>query len=289
MEVTTMSDTVFRETFRKAMWDQPAEALALSKSIRASEAYQEVGVPDHQDLAPGETRATKLVCAFIDIRGFTKVALASPMEMTVRTLNAVILATNAHFRSYGGQILDYSDGAMAVFEAPDLARAVWSSLEASAFLLRGIQMVVNEDLGLRDDPTVRAAVGMEAGDVLWTRLGDDTCSQVKPVSGVTFLAGKNASGGHTNSWETLMGRGIAAYVPDKLKIPAKSYDFQYKNQQFRQPRWFFDWETYLSAYTADHQGLVRSLTLAASAAAAQVSTVPRQSTPTRPLRDAPFA
>ena len=118
-----MSDTLFRETFRKAMWDQPAEAVSLSKSIRVS-AYPEVGVPLHQDLAPGETRPAKLVCTFIDIRGFTKVALASPMEMTVRTLNAVILATNAHFRSYGGQILDYSDGAMAVFEAPDLAQAV---------------------------------------------------------------------------------------------------------------------------------------------------------------------
>ncbi len=168
--------------------------------------------------------------------------------MTVRTLNAVILATNAHFRSYGGQILDYSDGAMAVFEAPDLAQAV-VSLEASAFLLRGIQMVVNEDLGQHDDPTVRATVGMKAGDVLWTRLGDDTCSQVKPVSGVTFLAGKNASGGHTNSWETLIGQGIAAYVPDDLKSPAKSYDFQYQSEQIRQPRWLFDWGTYLSAYT----------------------------------------
>jgi class 3 adenylate cyclase len=283
-----MSDIVFRETFRKAMWDQPIEATALSKSIRSS-TYQEVGVLDHQDLAPGETRAAKLVCAFIDIRGFTKVALASPMEMTVRTLNAVILATNAHFRSYGGQILDYSDGAMAVFEAPDLTHAIWSSLEASAFLLRGIQMVVNEDLGQRDDPTVRAAVGMEAGDVLWTRLGDDTCSQVKPVSGVTFLAGKNASGGHTNSWETLMGMGIAAYVPDHLKIPAESYDFQYKNEQFRQPRWRFDWETYLSAYATDRPGLLHSLATAASARAAQVSAVPRRSTPTRPLRDAPFA
>jgi hypothetical protein len=248
-----------------------------------------VGFPLHQDLAPGETRASKLVCAFIDIRGFTKVALASPMEMTVRTLNAVILATNAHFRSYGGQILDYSDGAMAVFEAPELAHAVWNSLEASAFLLRGIQMVVNEDLGQRDDPTVRAAVGMEAGDVLWTRLGDDTCSQVKPVSGVTFLAGKNASGSHTNSWETLMGQGIAAYVPDDLKTPAKSYDFQYQNEQIRQPRWFFDWEKYLSAYTSDHQGLVRSLTVAAAVTAARVSAVPRSSTPARPLRDAPFA
>jgi hypothetical protein len=282
-------ETVFERAFRSAYWDDNIHESAL-KSIRAAAPYPEVGAPAHADLVPGETRPAELACSFVDLRGFTKLALAKTPAETVRILNAVLLAANVHFRGYGGWILDYSDGAMAVFEGPDLTQAVWRSLEASAFLLSGIQIVVNNDLGQHDDPTVRAAIGMEAGEVLWTRLGDDECSQVKPISGVTFLAGKNCSGGQTNAWEALMGKRIAVYVPDELKTRADPYDFQFEKVEYHEPRWLFNWQEYLADYTRDRLGLQRALSTKAAVTAASVASASFVATrPTRPLRDAPYA
>lgn len=276
--------TRFAEAFRSSYYgDEPAAKSLLRASAAA------VGAPHHDDLDVGETRAATLACAFVDLRGFTKMALALPEEKTVRILQSVLIAANVHFAGFGGYVLDFTDGAMAVFERDSDAEAVWDAIKAVSFILSDIRTVVNEDLKIAEDHTVRAASGLEFGRVLWTRLGDENTNQVKPISGVSFLAGKNSQGGHTKSWQALMGPNIAEFVPDRYKTRSEAYSFQFDNEQLSFERWLLDWEDYLANLARDEASLRRSFALQGSVLGGRTLTGERSHGSARRLRDEPYA
>ncbi len=153
-----------------------------------------------------------------------------------------------------------------------------------------LRTVVNEDLKIAEDHTVRAAAGLEFGQVLWTRLGDESSNQVKPISGVSFLAGKNSQGGHTNSWEALMGPGIAAFVPDAYKSQSQAYSFQFNNEKYSFNRWLLDWSEYLTDLARDESALRRSFAVERPrSGGARVSVETGASSAPRRLRDEPYA
>lgn len=277
--------TRFREAFQTAYYGEQHVTKSLVEAARAA-----VGVPQHEDLEVGETRQSTLACTFVDLRGFTKMALALPPRKTVRILQSVVVASNVHFAGFGGQVLDYSDGAMAVFERPSHTDAVWDAIKAVAFILSDIRTVVNEDLKLAEDHTVRAAAGLEFGTVLWTRLGDDATSQVKPISGVTFLAGKNSQSGHTDSWQALTGPGMSPFVPDQYKSRAETYAFQFNKKDYRFERWTLKWESYLTDYVRDEASVRNAFALRAPLVGGAVTDVGRiPDSPSRQLRDEPYA
>ncbi len=120
----------FAEAFRDAYYGHGTVTKSMLQASAAA-----VGVPEHEDLEVGETRESTLACAFIDLRGFTKMALALPDEQTARILQAVLVASNVHFAGFGGSVLDFSDGAMAVFERGSHAEAVWDAIKSVAFIL----------------------------------------------------------------------------------------------------------------------------------------------------------
>jgi hypothetical protein len=253
-----------------------------------AEAVERVGTP-HDDLGFDETRLGEVACTFVDLRGFTKLALALPPQQTVRILQAVIVAANEHYRGFGGTVLDYTDGAMAIFERDAMGDAVWDALRSTAFILSDIRIVVNEDLKLSEDLTVRAAAGLESGEVCWARLGDRFSSQVKPISGVSFLAGKNSTSQDTAAWQALMGKRISAFVPEHHKKAGPDYDFQFKGQQYEEPRWYFDWEAYLQDFARSEPELRRTFSRLASVAATSVPVPETRTSDGRSLRDAPYA
>lgn len=274
----------FAEAFRNAYYGE----VGVTKSmIEASAAA--VGAPQHEDLEFGETREATIACAFIDLRGFTKMALALPDEQTVRILQAVLVASNVHFAGFGGSVLDFADGAMVAFERGSHSEAVWDAVRSVAFILADIRTVVNEDLKIAEDHTVRAAAGMEFGRVLWTRLGDESSSQVKPISGVSFLAGKNSQSGHTSSWEALMGPDIAAFVPDNYKTQSEAYSFQFENDQYSFSRWLLNWSAYLADLTRDEAALRRSFAVEKPRIGGTAASLGTGASSARRLRDEPYA
>lgn len=275
----------FAEAFRNAYYGEGAVTKSMLEASIAP-----VGSPQHEDVEVGETRESTIACAFVDLRGFTKMALALPDEQTVRILQAALVASNVHFAGFGGSVLDFTDGAMAVFERGAHSEAVWDAIKSVAFILADIRTVVNEDLKIAEDHTVRAAAGLEFGRVLWTRLGDESSSQVKPISGVSFLAGKNSQGGHTNSWEALMGPGIAAFVPDNYKTQSEAYSFQFDNDQYSFSRWLLNWSDYLTDLTRDEAALRRAFAVEKPRiGGSTVSHETGASSAARRLRDEPYA
>ena len=56
--------------------------------------------------------------------------------------------------------------------------------------MHGIKEVVNQYLDKLLDETVKVGMGIEYGNVLWTRIGLSDANQVKPISEVSFIAGK---------------------------------------------------------------------------------------------------
>jgi hypothetical protein len=73
--------------------------------------------------------------------------------------------------------------------------------------------VINPALKRDGDTGVRVAVGIEFGEVSWTRIGFAGVSQIKPVSEVTYVAGKLATREHTDKWQCCIGEQLAAAVP----------------------------------------------------------------------------
>lgn len=273
--------TRFKEAFRSAYYGEGA----VTKGLRDVAAT--VGAPHHDDLDVGQVREARVAVTFVDLRGFTKLALALDDRQTVRILQSVLIAANVHFAGFGGSVMDFTDGAMAVFERDDDDEAVWDAARAIAYILSDIRTVVNEDLQVAEDHTVRAAAGLEFGDVLWTRLGDERTNQVKPISGVSFLAGKNSQSGQTNAWEALMGPGMSDRIPDDYKARSQAYAFQFDGEQFSYPRWVFDWQQYLTDLARDEGSLRgRFSSLMVPAGGRVVTPAP---TAARRLRDEPYA
>ena len=66
---------------------------------------------------------------------------------------------------------------------------------------------------------------MEFGEILWSRIGVLATSQVKPISDVTFLAGKLSTSKYTDSWEAKVGANLAQRILYDFKEKAKKYEF----------------------------------------------------------------
>ncbi len=287
-------------------WDEayraPREATAsFSKALREANRPL-IGHPDYEHLEIGETLAGTTVAVFMDIRGFTKLAIALDPTETVRILQATLAASIYCIEWYGGHIADLTgDGIMALFNGSALSNEqhAFNAACAAGMLMMGVRDTVNERLQDQNDQTVRVGMGMEYGDVVWTRLGLPSASQVKPISGISFLAGKLSTAAYTDSWQCKVGQNLAAWVPDEFKTRAPRYEFEYKGRQYTHDLYLFNWEAFHRAFEVSEFALkeaVRSRRLPriarpqAIGAAGTIdltgSAQPRGGP--RPLKDQPF-
>ncbi|MEW6663004.1 MAG: adenylate/guanylate cyclase domain-containing protein [Bacillota bacterium] len=258
-----------------------------------------LGHPEYQAVQFGEIVPGTLIVFFIDIRGFTKLAIALDNEELIKILQAITIASIYSIRQFGGYVAEFTgDGVMAFFGGRSSVTATDAlcSLKASASMMQGIKETVNKHLNSTVDETVRVGMGLEFGNVLWTRLGIDGTSQVKPVSEISFVAGKNS--GQAKSWEIIIGKNLAEWVPDEFKEKYPAYLFQKDGRTYEYARYLLKWQSFNSAYNSNASQLEQRLlkktlpvlpmvVLSSNGTLTSVSST-KQSGGPRPLKDQPF-
>jgi len=141
----------------------------------------------------------------------------------------------------------------------DGANSIVGALQTAAELLGGVRDFVNPALKRDGDTGVRVAVGLEFGEVCWTRIGFAGVSQIKPISEVTYVAGKLATREHTDRWECCIGEQLAASVTQDLttKVPGIKYTAGEGERTYQ--IFNFDWEQFEQQYARDSASLLQKL------------------------------
>lgn len=251
-----MADRSFEELFSSAYGRARASGTSKVAEARDSlpllkaEAIERLGHPDFEHLRVGETKEGRGVVFFLDIRGFTKMSFVLSNNELLWILQALTDAAVNSVIQFGGHVMEFTgDGIMAVFgdshANPELA--AFSALNTTAFLMKGVQKDVNPRLESIGTEPVRTAVGMEFGDILWSRIGVLNTTQVKPISEATFLAGKLSGGGRTKAWEAMVGANLAEWIPEDFKMQAPKYKFIANGVEYSRELFLFKWEQFGNA------------------------------------------
>jgi hypothetical protein len=259
-------------------------------------ASTDLGHPDYTALQVGDTVEGQGVILFLDIRGFTKLSIALPNQELVAILQALTEASVRVVHHFKGHVIEFTgDGVMAAFgDAQSSPEAgALAALQTTAALMAGIRDHVNHQLEDLGTEPVRTAVGMEFGKVLWSRIGIGSTTQVKPVSDVTFLAGKLSSSSQTNAWEAKVGAGLAAWIPDEFKQQAQKYEFTLNKKYYSRELFLFKWEEFLRGLERQpgllsKRFLERKLAPMTVSAARVVAPTPGTGNQPRTLKDQPF-
>jgi len=293
-----MSERAFRDLFEDAYRSSKAEKVTRSmQAMRESAAIAKtLGHPEFEFLQIGQTAEGKALVFFLDIRGFTKLCFVYSNDDLVRILQALAGASVSSIAQFGGHVIEFTgDGVMAVFgdSRSSAEDACLAGLHCAAFLMKGVREVVNPRLKAAGTDPIRIAVGMEFGDVLWSRIGVLTTSQVKPISEVTFLAGKLSTARYTDAWEAKVGENLAIWIPDDFKEKAKRYEFVLEERTYSHDLFIFNWKQFGEEYQQNTEQLRKRLfarklgtTVLAAGRTTQPDTSVRSSA--RPLKDQPF-
>ena len=295
-----MADREFRELFEESY--RPATSY---KSIKDDIAFSralglpgKLGHPEFEHLDILETAEADITVLFIDIRGFTRLSFELENEELIRILQALTAASIKAIVQAGGYVGQFTgDGVMAYFgdSRTSSEQGAFSALATAAMLMAGVREVVNPQLKSVGDEPIRVAIGMEYGVTLWSRIGLRGASEVKPVSEVTFFAGKLATKEFTSAWECKIGEQLAAWLPDAFKKDAGAYTFEVDGATRKRSIFFFDWRQFVASQRTDSARLRQKLlekrlapalgSLAASARSGLIPNVP----PPRPDKPGPPA
>ena len=257
------------------------------------------GHPGFVDLKYGEIISGNIIVLFMDIRGFTKISVALENEELIRILQATTIASIYSVRKFGGYIIDLTgDGIMAYFG--DGIRTnkndALNSIKTASFLMDGVKNTVNKHLDKNNDETIRIGIGLEYGKALWTLIGTEDTSQAKPISEVTYIAGKNSS--HAKSWEVIMGKNISDWVPEVFKDNYEPYKFHKDGKEYEYKRYSLKWQeinTQLisNSMKFEYSLLQKNLPILDSVTQSNLGNISTNSNNTktngpRPLKDQPF-
>jgi hypothetical protein len=295
-----MTERSFKELFDTAYGSASAQKTARASDMRAMQESATITKalchPEYEYLQIGQSIEGKCLAFFLDIRGFTKLCFVYRNEVLLWILQALTEACVKSIAQFGGHTLEFTgDGVMAVFgdSKTQPENASLSGLHCTAFLMKGVRDIVNPRLKAGGTDPIRIAIGMEFGDVLWSRIGVLATSQVKPISEVTFLAGKLSTSKYTDSWEVKVGENLAEWIPEEFKEKAKRYEFVLGEKTHTHELYLFKWQKFGDAYQANADGLRKRLlarrlgpTLLSAARTVQTDGAAR-SFP-RPLKDQPF-
>ncbi len=294
-----MADRSFKELFESAYGVARAQKVSRAMDMRAMQesvaGTKALGHPEYEFLQIGQAIEGKSLVFFLDIRGFTKLCFVYSNEDLLKILQALVESAVKSIAQFGGHTVEFTgDGVMAVFGDSKMSseQASLAGLHCTAFLMKGVRDVVNPRLKAAGTDAIRIAVGMEFGDVLWARIGVLATSQVKPISEVTFLAGKLSTGKYTDSWEAKVGENLAEWIPDEFKDKAKRYEFVLDKRIYSHDLFLFKWQKFGEALQSNADGLRKRLLArrvgpGVLAAARTVPTQPIGPSP-RPLKDQPF-
>jgi class 3 adenylate cyclase len=288
----------FQKSFRKA---GPITKDAVVAESLPGGTVATLGHPEYINMKPGQTQSASAVVGFVDIRGVTKLSFALEADDLLRVIQSLTEASIRAIHEGGGYIGEFTgDGVMAYFgdSASTDEEATLAALETMSLLFKSVDEIVNPELKQQGLDPIQIAAGMEFGRVLWSRIGVDAISQLKPIGTATFLAGKLSSSKFTSAWECKVGSKLASWIPEKYTKKVQQYGpVSVNKQQFSRELYEFDWKQFVQDTLSNQPQLEDQIRkrFAAAGGLASVASGTRIVTPSnpaqgspRPLKDQPF-
>jgi class 3 adenylate cyclase len=287
----------FQKSFRKGGPITKDAMVAESRAVTGTAAV--LGHPEYIHLKPGQTMTANAVVGFVDIRGITKLSFALEDPDLLRVIQSLTVASIRQIHEGGGYIGEFTgDGVMAYFGDSTTTdeEATESALETISLLFKSVEEIVNPELARDGLDPIQIAAGLEFGDVLWSRVGLDEVSQLKPIGTPTFLAGKLSSSKYTNAWECKIGEKLAAWIPEEYVKKVKQYGpVSVNKREYTRELYLLNWQQF-ARDTLLNKARVEDLLRRRYAAAVSGGTVlsgsrivnPSTQPAPRPLKDQPF-
>jgi adenylate cyclase len=241
------------------------QGINLAESALKSEAAA-ADHPSFSDLSFGEARRGEGVVMFLDIRGYTRLAMAfaDRPEETAKIIDAVVGGAVEVLPNYGAHINDYTgDGVMAVFggELRSLDHAHDQAIWAAVDLMTQMSATLRAELlGVDIEDPVRTAIGLVSGPILWKCVGSTENHRVMAIGEVAPLASKYVSSRETKAWQTMIGGPVIDAVPPEYREKVEDYVHDYKGTTMKRERWLLDTEGFSSnAHSEDDVSKARVL------------------------------
>lgn len=258
-------------SFERAFQERFNQGIDLSASLVKAREAADLDHPNFSDLAYGEARPGEGVVMFLDIRGYTRLAMAfaNRPEETAKIIDAVVGGAVEVLPHYGAHVNDYTgDGVMAVFggEPGSLDHAHDLSIWAAVDLMNQMSATLRAELlGVDIEDPVQVAIGVVSGPILWKCVGTEELNRVMAIGEVAPLAAKYVSGEETQAWQTMIGGSVIDAVPSEFRQKVPDYTHTYKGTKMCRERWLLETEDFRSS-AASVDDVVRLRTLAAAAA-----------------------
>lgn len=251
MNSSTFADRIMRD-FRVR---QSRAAGYFEKSLSASASMgsalllesKALGHPEFEDLDVGEMRKAPMVAVFLDLRRFTARTFWDDPMMTASLAHAVLGGFVEVVQQFGGHPLGLrGDGLFAGFSPGDEQFTAAVALMSCAQALHLVRTEVNPRLQQEGIAPVHARVGVDYGDIVFTRSGTGTNSEVNPVGFAANFASKCEK--HASAWGIVAGQGLRQLLPENsLFTPHKESPQPYSRDHELEYYAFynFNWEPFI--------------------------------------------
>lgn len=235
-------------SFERAFQERFNQGIHLSAAAVKAREAADLDHPGFSDLQYGEARLGEGVVMFLDIRGYTRLAMAfaDRPEETAKIIDAVVGGAVEVLPRYGAHVNDYTgDGVMAVFggELGSLDHAHDLSIWAAVDLMNQMSATLRAELlGVEIEDPVQVAIGLVSGPILWKCVGTEVLNRVMPIGEVAPLAAKYVSGSETKAWQTMIGGPVIDAVPLRFREKIGDYEHVYKGEGMTRDRWLLQTE-----------------------------------------------
>jgi class 3 adenylate cyclase len=164
--------------------EQVLKLASVYKRFVPEKVLQELGVSNLASLKHGDSRRGTYAVAFIDIRGFSRIAELAPADIVFRTLNVYLGAIAPIIERHKGWIDNImGDGVFAIF--PEGAN---SAYQCSSEILHHVEAMQGN--GLFGSFELKIGVGISQGDMILGTLGYSERMQATVISDTVNLAGR---------------------------------------------------------------------------------------------------
>ncbi len=164
--------------------EQVLKLASVYKRFVPEKVLQELGVSNLASLKHGDSRRGTYAVAFIDIRGFSRIAELAPADIVFRTLNVYLGAIAPIIERHKGWIDNImGDGVFAIF--PEGAN---SAYQCSSEILHHVEAMQGN--GLFGSFELKIGVGISQGDMILGTLGYSERMQATVISDTVNLAAR---------------------------------------------------------------------------------------------------
>ena len=236
-----------------------AERNLVHGSTIAASATQvsESGHPQFASLQVGEMGSANVASVFLDLSGFTSRTFWESPQDSARLAHAVLSGFASVVRSLGGHVLGLrGDGLFASFGPSHDAISVSVALAAAAASLHAVESDLNPRLSAVGISPVIARAGVDFGELVFVRSGDETSSEVNVVGFSANFAAKCEK--FANAWEIVVGEGAASVLPSRISLTSRDGSpklFQHEGNRRSYHYYDFSWRKMLS----EVEGLIQDV------------------------------